>query len=68
MRKNAKAYGMQAVTIKLKTGESKTIIFETEEKALKFYHKYKSNKLIDKLVLNYTKSLIWNKLSKYSIA
>lgn len=58
MRKNAKAYGMQVVTIKFKTGESKTIIFETEEKALKFYHKYKSNKLIDKLVLNYTKSLI----------
>lgn len=58
MRADRRAYGMKAVTIKLKTGESKTIIFETEEKALKFYHKYKNNKLIDKLVLNYTKNLI----------
>ena len=49
---------VDTICIKLKTGESKAIIFETEEKALKFYHKYKSNKLIDKLVLNYTKSLI----------
>ena len=54
MRKNAKSYGMQVVTIKFKTGERRALTFDTEEKALEFYHKYKNNNLIDKLALDYT--------------
>lgn len=45
---------MKVLTIKLKNGREKTYIFETEEKALACYHKYKSHSLVEKIELNYT--------------
>ena len=49
---------MRALTIKFKkSGREKTYIFDTEEKALACYHKYKGHHLVEKIALNYTNAL-----------
>ncbi|WP_250277235.1 hypothetical protein [[Clostridium] colinum] len=47
----------KALSVTLKNGETKNYIFETEEKALKFYFKHRNHNLVDTISLNCTNTL-----------
>ena len=48
---------MKLLVVKFKNGKGKAHIFDTEEKALECYNKWKNHHLVEEISLHYTNAL-----------